>query len=100
MKQTMGFRIVSLDEIDEEEDVPKRTNPYMTRFEFTKLVATRVVQLQAGAPCTIDRKPGMSLSDIAEAEVRARTAPLIVRRLLPDGSHEEWRLTDLHMIKL
>lgn len=96
----MSFKVVSLDEIEKEPTVKRKTNPYMTRFEYTKLIASRVMQLQNGAEPSFPLKPGMRLSDVAEAEVRARTVPLLVSRTLPDGSYEDWKVTELEMIGL
>ena len=32
---------------------------------------------------------------IAEKELRERKIPIVVRRYLPDGSHEDWKIDEL-----
>jgi len=94
----MEFKVIGLDDIEEDVIVEKKSNPYMTKMEFTKLVATRAFHLKNGAPSSIHRTADMHPADIAEVEIRRGIAPLAVKRRFPDGSYEVWRIKDL-MIK-
>ena len=71
----------------------KKTIPIITKFETAKLIGIRVQQLAHGAtPCvkgTFD-----SIIDIAETEFKTKQIPLIVRRYLPNGSYEDWKIKD------
>lgn len=96
----MSFKVVKIEEVDEEEKVVRKTTKYMTKFEFTSMVALRTVQLDMGAPCNIPRTPSMKNMDIAEIEVRARIAPLAVVRTWTDGTEEVWKLNELEIIDL
>jgi len=93
----MSFKVVRLSDLEDEPPKMKKSTPYMTRFEFTKLVAARALALQAGADPLINRTSDMVLIDVAESEVRARLAPLAIRRTFPDGSYEDWKLSELEM---
>jgi len=93
----MSFEIVGLDDLIEDEAVTKKSNPYMTKFEFVQLIAIRTLHLKNGLPTTIKRTADMNPMDIAEAEIRAKIAPLIVRRKFPDGNYEDWKLEELEI---
>ena len=58
----------------------------LTRFEETRLISARALQLALGAPPLV--KPGkeMSIFDLAKEEFRQSVLPLAVMRDFPDGS--------------
>jgi len=74
----------------------RKTSPFMTKFELARLAGTRALQLSMNAPVTI-AVPSNETDPlkIALLELKARTLPLIVRRYLPDGSFEDWPVSDL-----
>ena len=75
----------------------KITRPVLTRFEHTRLIGERTAQLQRGAQPMIDVR-NLRISDcrtIAELELKEKRIPLIIRRYLPDGNYEDWRLSEL-----
>ena len=75
----------------------KITRPVLTKFEYTRLIGERTAQLQQGAEPMIDLKNHniTHCREIAELELEKKRIPLIIRRFLPDGSHEDWRLNEL-----
>ena len=75
----------------------KITRPVLTKFEYTRIIGERTAQLQQGAEPMIDLKNhNISHSrEIAELELDQKKIPLIIRRFLPDGNHEDWRLSEL-----
>ena len=75
----------------------KITRPVLTKFEYTRIIGERTAQLQQGADPMIDlRKHNIShCREIAELELEQKRIPLIIRRFLPDGNHEDWRLSEL-----
>lgn len=84
-------------------DALRRTAPVMTKFEFTRLVAARALQIEEGALVAAERVPeGLTHAlDIAEYEVRHhRAAPLALEVQRRVRSHdrdtfERWRLAEL-----
>ena len=71
----------------------KKTIPIITKFESAKMIGVRVQQLAAGAiPCVKGKFD--SIIDIAQTEFKTKQIPLIVRRYLPNGSYEDWRIKD------
>lgn len=57
----------------------------MTRFEKTRLISARALQISYGAPPLIKPKKEMTPIDIAKEELEKNLLPLIVLRSLPNG---------------
>jgi DNA-directed RNA polymerase subunit K/omega len=77
-------------------DVHHKTQPFLTLFEKTKILGFRTNQLAQGARPFVDVPAYVtSTLEIAKMELEQRRLPFIVKRPLPDGSFEYWRLSDL-----
>eukprot|EP01068_Selenidium_serpulae_P006548 Selendium_serpulae@DN4431_c0_g1_i1.p1 len=74
---------------------PPVTSPYMTKFEKARIIGTRALQISLNAPVTIQLDGESDPLIIAEKELFAKTIPFIVRRYLPSGSYEDWKIEDL-----
>ncbi len=77
-----------------------KTLPFVTKYEKARILGERAKQLDAGA------KPFVTLKDniidsylIALKEFEAKKIPFIVRRPLPNGACEYWRLRDLEYLE-
>lgn len=71
---------------------PKR----MTRYEKSRVVGSRALQISMGAP--ILTRISSDLHDpirIAELELEKRVLPITIRRKLPSGAFEDVALVDL-----
>jgi len=80
-------------------DVNHRTYPFLTQYERTKCISFRASQINNGAKPYILVSEGVTDSyEIAKAELEAKRLPFIMKRPLPDGSYEVWRLRDLMQI--
>jgi DNA-directed RNA polymerase I, II, and III subunit RPABC2 len=80
-------------------DPNHRTYPYITLYERTKILSLRASQLEHGAQPFIEVPPHISKSyEIAEAELEAKKLPFILKRPLPNGEYEYWRLSDLMIL--
>jgi DNA-directed RNA polymerase I, II, and III subunit RPABC2 len=74
----------------------RKTKPFMSKFEFTKLIGARSQQLSSGMPPTIEKLDNVSHTKfIAVQELKEGKLPLIIRRIMPDGSIEDWRANEL-----
>lgn len=76
-----------------------RTLPFITKYEKAKILGERAKQLNAGAEAFVTL--GDEIVDgylIAMAEFEQKKIPMIVRRPLPNGGSEFWRLADLEML--
>jgi DNA-directed RNA polymerase I, II, and III subunit RPABC2 len=77
-------------------DPNHKTYPYITRYEMTKIIGVRANQLSQGAKPYIDvPKYVTNVCDIARLEYEQKRLPFIIKRPLPDGRFEYWRITDL-----
>jgi DNA-directed RNA polymerase subunit K/omega len=77
-----------------------RTIPFLTKYEFTRVIGQRAKQINSGA------KPFVKIPEnvidgviIAEIELAQKRIPFIIRRPFPGGGCEYWNLKDLEMIK-
>ena len=76
-----------------------KTMPFITKYEKTKLLGERAKQINAGAQPTV--KVDDNIIDgylIALKEYEQKLIPMIIRRPLPNGGCEYWRMADLELI--
>ncbi len=79
-----------------EKDQNHRSPPFLTQYEKTKILGMRANQLSQGArPYIKVPEYVTSVSEIAKLELEQRRLPFIVKRPMPNGSYEYWRLSDL-----
>jgi DNA-directed RNA polymerase I, II, and III subunit RPABC2 len=71
------------------------TSPYMTKYEKTRILGTRSLQISMNAPVMVDIDNIVDPLKIAEIELEQKTIPLIVRRYLPNGTYEDWSIKEL-----
>ena len=68
----------------------------LTNFERTKIIGLRANQISRGAiPLIIVPKHISDVRDIARLELDQKRLPYIIKRPLPNGTFEYWRLVDL-----
>ena len=77
----------------------KTTNPHLTKYERTQLIGIRAAQLNGGAKPTVNVGNITNTVKIAEKELNERKLPSIVRRYMPDGSYEDWRVDELRILE-
>lgn len=76
-----------------------RTIPIMTKYEKTRILGQRAKQLNEGSPAFI--KIDSTVIDgylIAVKELEQKKTPFIIRRPLPNGGSEYWRIQDLEIL--
>ena len=77
-------------------DSRHRSYPFLTIFEKTKLIGFRANQLAEGGRPFINVPPHITdVVEIARLELEQKRLPFILKRTMPDGTFEYWRLTDL-----
>jgi DNA-directed RNA polymerase I, II, and III subunit RPABC2 len=80
-------------------DAMHKTMPFLTKYEKTRILGQRAKQLNQGAQpmIPVDQK----IIDgylIAQLELQQKALPFIIRRPLPGGKSEYWRVSDLEII--
>jgi DNA-directed RNA polymerase subunit K/omega len=76
-----------------------RTIPYLTKYEKARILGQRAKQINSGAYPFV--KVPENVIDgyiIAEMELKQKRIPFIIRRPLPNGGSEYWRVQDLEDI--
>lgn len=83
------------DKIDENH----RTYPFLTQYERTKIIGLRANQISKGSvPFIAVPKHITDVRDIARLELEQKRLPYIIKRPLPNGTYEYWRLADLFIL--
>ena len=76
-----------------------KTNPYLTKYERTRVLGQRAKQIETGANPFV--KVPENIIDsliIAELELKEKKIPFIIKRPIPGGAFEYWKLKDLEII--
>lgn len=71
------------------------TTRYLTKYERARVLGTRALQISMNAPVMVDLDGEVDPLRIAEKELRERKIPIIIRRYMPDGSYEDWKVDEL-----
>ena len=73
------------------------TTPYLTKYERARILGTRALQISMNAPILVQVEGEVDPLRIADKELRQRTIPLTIRRLLPDNTYEDWTIAELEV---
>lgn len=76
-------------------DRPRITTRYMTKYERARVLGTRALQISMNAPIMVTLDGETDPLEIATKELREKKVPFTIRRYLPDGSYEDWRVDEL-----
>ena len=76
------------------------TIPWLTKYEFSKILGQRIKQLNEGNKPYINIETNNNIDNyyIAEKEIRDKKIPFIIKRPMPNGGCEYWKLDDLQII--
>lgn len=75
----------------------KKTRPFITKYEKAKIYGIRMQQLASGSDSMVDCSGVVSLREIVDKEIKEKKFPLMIRRFLPNGEVEDWRVEDMQM---
>jgi DNA-directed RNA polymerase I, II, and III subunit RPABC2 len=80
-------------------DKKHKSPPFLTIYERTKILGARTNQLAEGAMPFVTVPEYMTQPlEIAKLELDQRRLPYIIKRPMPDGTFEYWRLSDLMIL--
>tara|TARA_Y100000389_G_scaffold188065_3_gene210141 strand:- start:6014 stop:6559 length:546 start_codon:yes stop_codon:yes gene_type:complete len=81
-------------------DPNHKTTPILTKYEYTRIIGQRAKQINDGS------SPFIKVSDnildgylIAKLEFEEKKIPFIIRRPIPGGKFEYWKLKDLDYLR-
>lgn len=74
-----------------------KTKNILSKYERVKIIGLRTEQLQRGADpyVPLDDNKEFNAREVAFEELKQRKLPFMIKRPMPDGSVEYWRLDDL-----
>ena len=77
-----------------------KTIPWLTKYERARVLGIRAKQLNNGADAFVEVPSSMiSGYKIAIEELKAKKIPFIIRRPIPNGGTEYWKLQDLELLE-
>jgi DNA-directed RNA polymerase I, II, and III subunit RPABC2 len=93
------FKILTFENVIEEiNKKPKRTIPFLTKFEKARIMGVRLQQLAYGAKPRIKTEGLTSIQEIVQQELIQRKIPFIIRRTLPNNTFEDWRMEEFRVV--
>ena len=78
-------------------DNERITTKFMTKYERARILGSRALQISKNAPLMVDPAGESDPYKLAEMELSEKKIPFIIRRYLPDGSYEDWKVSELYI---
>lgn len=98
-KEILALAKITRDKDGDIIDVLHQTIPFMTKYERARLLGLRATQLSQGAePLVTVPRDMISSYAIASLELEQARLPFIIRRPLPSGASEYWKVKDLMLV--
>ncbi len=70
--------------------------PFLNKYEITKIIGHRANEISQGARAYLNVPTHITNpKEIARMELEQRRLPYIIKRPMPNGTYEYWRLSDL-----
>ena len=76
----------------------KLTNPYITKYEKARILGIRATQISMNSPVMVNTDGITDPLKIAIKEFQEKKIPLIIRRYLPSGDYEDWKLSEFKFL--
>ena len=81
------------------DDPRHRTLPILTKYEYTRILGVRAGQVEQGAALFVTVPETLIDSYlIAKEELHQKKLPFIIKRPIPNGTIEYWKLEDLEIL--
>ena len=91
----MISKIIPFEEIQSNDRI---TTKYLTKYEKTRLLGTRALQISMNAKSTLDNIQETDSLKIAEMELKEKKIPLMIQRYLPNGKIEIWKIDEMEIM--
>jgi DNA-directed RNA polymerase I, II, and III subunit RPABC2 len=75
-------------------DEDRISKPVMTKYEYNRCLSERINLLNRGAPPTVNIN-SIDVRRIAYEELINKTMPFIIKRNMPSGKYELWKIAEL-----
>ena len=116
-KITLSDSFLDDDEDDNDDDIFSITNPekemkknfqipdnerisrnILTKYESVRLLGTRAKQISDGSKVFVKYDGAKSAMELAELELKHKVIPLKIKRPMPNGKYEIWKISELEII--
>jgi DNA-directed RNA polymerase subunit K/omega len=98
-EEVLGMCSITRDEDCIINDDLHKTIPFLTKYERARVLGQRAKEIEFGAlPLIHIESTIIEAHIIAEKELEARKIPFIIKRPIPGGGFEYWKLKDLELI--
>lgn len=78
--------------------------PFMTKYEFDQVIGLRTIHLARGTIPFVEVKKNieknMNYRAVALQELKEGKLPYIIKRPMPNGKTEYWKVSDLNLISV
>ncbi len=93
-------QIISDPNFKNNQNMERITPNFLTKYEKARVIGTRALQISNNSPVLVDLgKEDINPILIAEKELAEKKIPFVIRRHLPDGSYEDWKVGELNIIE-
>jgi len=72
--------------------------PILSKYEMVNIIATRAKQISLGAKVLLKNPGKLQAKELAELELKNKMTPLKIKRNLPNGRYEIWKISELKNI--
>jgi DNA-directed RNA polymerase I, II, and III subunit RPABC2 len=86
------------DSSDFVENKERVTSAYLNKYERTKVLGMRALQISVGAVPLVDIGETTDAYEIALLELKQKKCPFVIRRYLPNNTYEDWKVSELIII--
>ena len=98
-KEIISYSNVSRNKLGQIIDPLHTTIPFLTKFEKAKILGLRSKQINKGSQPFIEvSKDIIDSYVIAEMELKQKAIPFIIKRPIPNGGCEYWKIQDLELL--
>ena len=71
----------------------------LTKYEMVRLIGTRAKQISDGSKVFVKYDGVKSAIELAELEIKYKMLPLKIKRPLPNGKYEIWKISELDILE-
>ena len=96
--ETVNDDVILTDSSDFVENKNRVTSAYLNKYERTKVLGMRALQISLGSVPLIDIGETTDAYEIALLELQQKKCPFVIRRYLPDNTYEDWKVSELIII--
>jgi len=99
LNEENDFKLITYKNVLENiEKKVKKSLPFLTKFERARIEGVRLQEIAYGAKPRVDTTGLTSIHEIVKKELLLRKIPFIIKRTLPNGTFEYWKLEEFESV--